>query len=205
MDTFELQPSMHAFETPIGWCALCGNEENLLAVSMGHRDAQAAIGKLHADPRLAKVQFAGSASRWARTLGGRIAAMLEGEPDDFRDVPVALDHVGPFTKRVLLACRKIGWGQTASYAELARTAGSPGAARAVGQAMAGNRTPLVVPCHRVVASGGRLGGFSAPQGLKLKQWLLDLEQSGHGINSTKLRGQGRFFSSRGKKFSKILA
>ena len=66
-------------------------------------------------------------------------------------------------------------GETVSYAELAGRAGSPNAARAVGGVMAGNRVPLLVPCHRVVGAGGRLGGFSAPTGVELKKRLLALE------------------------------
>ena len=72
---------------------------------------------------------------------------------------------------------------TRSYGEVAAAAGSPGAARAVGQVMAANRTPLIVPCHRVLAAGGKIGGFSAPQGLALKRRLLALE-SGEGAGSS---------------------
>ncbi len=103
--------------------------------------------------------------------------MLEGEPDDFREVPVDLSHLTPFAQRVIKACRRVAWGQTASYGKLAQAAGSPGAARAVGQVMSTNRTPLVVPCHRIIASDGRLGGFSAPQGLTMKRRLLALESA----------------------------
>jgi methylated-DNA-[protein]-cysteine S-methyltransferase len=98
-----------------------------------------------------------------------------GEPVDFADVPVALDHLTPFARRVVKHCRAIRRGQTRSYGDVAAAAGRPGAARAVGQVMAANRTPLVVPCHRVVAADGRLGGFSAPTGLAMKRRLLALE------------------------------
>ena len=72
-------------------------------------------------------------------------------------------------------CRRIPYGRTMSYAELAAKAGSPNAARAVGNCMAGNRIPLIVPCHRVVCSDGRLGSYSAPGGTRMKRRLLDLE------------------------------
>ncbi|MEX1224432.1 MAG: MGMT family protein, partial [Pirellulales bacterium] len=75
------------------------------------------------------------------------------------------------------ACRRIPIGQTMSYAELAAVAGSPGAARAVGNIMAGNRVPIIVPCHRVVGSGGSLGGYSSSGGLRTKRRLLSLEAS----------------------------
>ncbi|XZE52951.1 methylated-DNA--[protein]-cysteine S-methyltransferase [Planctomycetaceae bacterium SH139] len=90
---------------------------------------------------------------------------------------IAADSSGwpPFFARVYQFCRLIAPGQTLSYAELAGRAGSPRAARAVGQAMARNRLPLVIPCHRVLASGGKMGGYSGPGGVDTKRWLLALE------------------------------
>jgi methylated-DNA-[protein]-cysteine S-methyltransferase len=105
----------------------------------------------------------------------RLVRYADGEPVDFRDVPVAVEHLSAFQRRVVRACRAIPAGERRTYGQLAAAAGSPGAARAVGQVMATNRVPLIVPCHRVVASGGRLGGFSAPQGLAMKRRLLSLE------------------------------
>jgi methylated-DNA-[protein]-cysteine S-methyltransferase len=79
-----------------------------------------------------------------------------------------------FRRRVLGELAKVRFGHTLSYGELARRAGSPGAARAVGGVMAKNPIPLVVPCHRVLAAGGKIGGFTG--GLGLKRALLDLEK-----------------------------
>ncbi len=139
---------------------------------MGHRSVENAARSIEK-----AVGAAIRRSSWNRRLAERMIAALEGEPDEFRDVEIDLNHLTPFARRVAAACRRIGWGQTRSYGELAAVAGFPGAARAVGHVMATNRTPLLVPCHRVVASGGRLGGFSAPQGIKLKRRLLDLEMA----------------------------
>jgi methylated-DNA-[protein]-cysteine S-methyltransferase len=83
--------------------------------------------------------------------------------------------VTDFQRKVLDACRAIPPGETLSYAELAVIAGAPGAARAVGNVMRTNRIPLVIPCHRVVGSGGSLGGYSAPDGLAMKRKLLERE------------------------------
>jgi methylated-DNA-[protein]-cysteine S-methyltransferase len=91
--------------------------------------------------------------------GGRFAFTV---PHDHR-------HLTPFTRAVLDACRAIPPGRTASYGELAVIAGSPGGARAVGQAMHRNPTPILVPCHRVTAAGGDIGGFTP--GLDLKRRL----------------------------------
>ncbi|MHB8926503.1 MAG: methylated-DNA--[protein]-cysteine S-methyltransferase [Bacillota bacterium] len=82
-------------------------------------------------------------------------------------------EVTVFQRRVLEACADIPYGSTNTYAELAATVGRPGAARAVGQVMAANPVPLVLPCHRVLATGGGLGGFGG--GLPMKRWLLDME------------------------------
>jgi methylated-DNA-[protein]-cysteine S-methyltransferase len=87
--------------------------------------------------------------------------------------PVDLDGLPPFQRTVLTALRRIGRGRTISYGELAERVGKPGAARAVGNACANNPVPLWVPCHRVLASGGKLGGFSG--GLDTKRALLALE------------------------------
>jgi methylated-DNA-[protein]-cysteine S-methyltransferase len=105
----------------------------------------------------------------------RLLNYADGEPEDLRDVPLALDHLSTFQRRVVKACRAIPLGERRTYGQLAAAAGSPGAARAVGTVMATNRVPLIVPCHRVVASGGKLGGFSSPQGLAMKRRLLELE------------------------------
>ncbi len=91
------------------------------------------------------------------------------------DVPVRLDHLTSFQKEVLKACRRIPPGRTLTYGQLAERLGHPRAARAVGNALARNPVPLVIPCHRVVASGGQWGGFSAEAGVPLKKRLLALE------------------------------
>ena len=89
---------------------------------------------------------------------------------DWRDMPV-------FRRAVLRQCRRISYGDTVSYQDLARAAGRPRAVRAVGGAMARNPLPLVVPCHRVLRADGSLGGFSSPGGIKLKERLLRLENA----------------------------
>ena len=82
-----------------------------------------------------------------------------------------------FSRRIYDACRQIESGETVSYKELAGMAGRPRASRAVGTAMAKCRVTIVIPCHRVIASGGKLGGFGGPGGLDLKRKLLQLERA----------------------------
>jgi methylated-DNA-[protein]-cysteine S-methyltransferase len=105
----------------------------------------------------------------------RLQAYAEGEPEDFRDVQVDLGGLSGFRRRVFEACRQIPYGQTLSYAELAVRAGFPKAFRAVGNCLAANRVPLIIPCHRVVCSNGQIGRFSAPGGGGMKQRLIQLE------------------------------
>lgn len=170
---FKVNTELTTFQTPIGWCAMVGRGDLLQALTFGHRSADAAVNWLD----VTIVRDSKQTNRWNRTLAERITFVLDGEPDNLRDVAVDLSHLTPFAIRVVKACRRVSWGDTATYKQLAEAAGSSGAARAVGHVMSSNRTPLVVPCHRVVASGGHLGGFSAPQGLAMKRRLLDQESA----------------------------
>jgi len=106
-------------------------------------------------------------------LAKRMAAYFRGARDDFADVPLDLEWCTPFQRAVAEALRRIPYGETVTYGELAALAGYPNAQRAAGSFCARNRTPLVVPCHRVVAAGG-LGSYGS-LGLAYKRRLLELE------------------------------
>jgi methylated-DNA-[protein]-cysteine S-methyltransferase len=165
------------FATAWGWTAFCWSAGRVHRLVFGHATPQAALGALwpEEDIELVIDEPTGAAAQ----LADRLRAYLDGEPDDFRDVPVALAANTPFQRSVLQACRRIPYGQTRTYGQLAATAGSPRACRAVGNIMAANRLPLIIPCHRVVGSHGSLGGYSAPGGLTLKRRLLQLEGARH--------------------------
>jgi methylated-DNA-[protein]-cysteine S-methyltransferase len=111
-------------------------------------------------------------------LIGRLQAYADGFPDDFRSVQLDLSGFSTFQRRVIEQCRKIPYGQTVTYGELAAKVGSPRAARAVGNCMAANPFPLVVPCHRVVPSSGGVGSYSAPGCAETKRRLLAMESAG---------------------------
>ena len=111
------------------------------------------------------------------TLQKQIIAYFEGSYVNFDpNIPIVLDGFSQFARRVLTACRKISFGQTVSYGQLAKKVRNPNAARAVGGVMSKNPLPLIVPCHRVIRSDGRIGGFSAQGGTKLKKRLLQFER-----------------------------
>lgn len=125
-----------------------------------------------------------ASARIALDLVDRLRRYADDFRDDFADIPLATDEHTEFQRRVLEACRSIEAGRTLTYGQLATLVGSPGSARAVGNVMASNRFAPVVPCHRVVGSGGGLGGYSAPAGLELKRRLLAEEARRGGTAET---------------------
>jgi methylated-DNA-[protein]-cysteine S-methyltransferase len=101
---------------------------------------------------------------------------FDGEEVDFSGVRLDLGHQDAFFEQIYAAARRISWGQTTTYGALAKELGAgPEAARDVGQAMAKNPVALIIPCHRVLAAGNKIGGFSAPGGSTAKQHMLELE------------------------------
>jgi methylated-DNA-[protein]-cysteine S-methyltransferase len=110
-----------------------------------------------------------------RRLQRDLRDYFEGRPVEFR-YPLDLAGATPFQRAVWRALRRIPYGQTRSYAKIARAVGRPRAFRAVGAACGNNPLPLLIPCHRVVASNGKIGGFSS--GLRWKKYLLALEVAG---------------------------
>ena len=152
-------------------------------MSSGCHVVSTAFGPLHlawndaglASVSLHRAEALGAPPAWVLEVARRLAAHLAGHPDPLLDVPLDLSACPPFHARVYAELRRVLPGQTVSYGELARRVGSAGAARAVGQAVARNPWLLVVPCHRVLAAGGALGGFSAPGGVATKRQLLAIE------------------------------
>jgi len=117
---------------------------------------------------------------WVLLAIARIQALLEGVPDDLADLPLDMEGVPPFHRRVYEATRAIPPGRTLTYGEVARQLGEPGAARAVGQALGHNPFAPVVPCHRVLAAGSGAGGFSATGGVATKLRMLQIEKARMG-------------------------
>jgi methylated-DNA-[protein]-cysteine S-methyltransferase len=157
------------FPTALGWMSIGWNADGLASVRMGYPSREAL------EEVLATSNAAAAPPLWCQQLADRLQAYGSGVKDDFRDVPVAPLWNTPFQNDIVAALRSVPYGERTTYRDLAALVGRPGAARAVGQVMATNPVPLVVPCHRVLASGGKLGGFSAPTGIALKQQLLEME------------------------------
>lgn len=155
--------------TQLGWIAFVHNGPQLMRLSFGHPTEAAAVRAVNG------VGMEISTAPFAERLRKKLIRFADGEPVDFESVEADLSHLTPFGQRVIAACRAIPQGEVKTYGQLAAECGKPGAARAVGSVMAKNRTPLITPCHRVVPAGGKLGGFSAPQGVRMKERLLALE------------------------------
>ncbi len=153
------------FDTALGRCAVRWSAQGLTGVRL---------------PGGALPPVALPTDRWPPFVADAVAgmqALLAGQPRDLLHVPLDDADTGPFERRVYAACRALPPGHTCTYGELARAIEDPSALRAVGHALGRNPWPLVVPCHRVLAAGGRLGGFSAPGGADTKQRLLLIEST----------------------------
>lgn len=147
------------FRTPVGWLEVRASEEGVVAVEFGAREEEGEGGS-------------GQALAWARQAKEELEAYFSGRQRGF-SVPLVLNGT-PFQQAVWRKLLEIPYGQTATYGALARELGRAGAARAVGAACAVNPIPILVPCHRVLGSGGALTGFAG--GLSVKAKLLALER-----------------------------
>jgi len=175
-----------AFETSLGYTTLARTGRRIHALTFGHASERSALkalartlsAKANGKQTPYALQEVESLSAGDDEFVDQLYAFATGEVTRFDGFEVDTSHLTEFGKKVTAACRRIAWGQTLTYGELAKRAGRPGAARAVGSVMSRNRVPLIVPCHRVVPAGKGLGGFSSPQGVAMKQRLLELEQQG---------------------------
>jgi len=156
-----------AVRAPIGTVWLAATRDGLVRVSFRRRETDF-TAELR---RRLRKEVVKSAER-LRPIAEQMKAYFGGTRSAF-DVPVDLSRVTPFQRRVLLATRAVRAGDLASYADIARRIGQPRASRAVGQALGRNPIPIVIPCHRVVASDGSLGGYAG--GLAMKKKLLAIE------------------------------
>ena len=158
------------FETEWGYFGLFG-ADNALFRSCLPMDTKEQVSKA----LLAGVDNAVVDNRCFSDTMELVKAYYKGCCVNFSKVKIGLDSKTEFAKAILTALRKVKSGRTVSYSELAKMAGRDGASRAVGTVMVNNDLPLIIPCHRVLRSDGKIGGFSAAEGASTKQRMLDLE------------------------------
>ena len=166
----DTHPVTTVFESDLGWMGVQWVGKLVVRTTFGHADPGSALEKLpyEDDPR----------ERLNQAQAALVKAMCRnasGRKVDFSRIELETSDFTPFQLAVLKACRAVVWGETETYGGLAASAGSPRAARAAGSVMSKNRFPIIVPCHRIIASGHRPGGFTAPGGVSMKERMLQME------------------------------
>ena len=170
-------PGYTLFDTAIGVCALAWGERGVVGFWLPEATpdhTRARVLRRHPDA------VEGAPPTPVQAAIGATITLLAGEPRDLIDIVVELDHLPDFDRRVLDVTRAIPPGSTLTYGQVAARVGEPGAAQAVGKALGRNPIPVIVPCHRVLAAGGKLNGFSAPGGVRTKRRLLEIENARTG-------------------------
>src|SRR5712692_6314504 len=162
------------FATPIGRCAIVWGERGIVAVRLPERrDSETRARILRRFPHAREAP----PPRPVQDALERIVALLRGQAIDLSSIALDLDGVPAFDREVYGVARSIPCGSTTTYGEIAARLNERGSARDVGVALARNPFAIVVPCHRVLAAGGKAGGFSAMGGLKTKLRLLMIERA----------------------------
>ncbi len=160
------------FETPIGRCGISWSARGITGLQFPGENAEATRSELALRfPEARETE----PPAFVTTAIAAIIALLEGADDDLTSIPLDPDHIPPFNQRVYDVTRAIPPGETLTYGEVAAAIGEPGAARAVGRALGENPYPIIIPCHRVLAAGGKMGGFSGTGGIATKRRILAIE------------------------------
>ncbi|MEA2759463.1 MAG: methylated-DNA-[protein]-cysteine S-methyltransferase [Methylobacteriaceae bacterium] len=167
-----MNASFTLFETAIGPCALIWGEHGIFGVQLPERNAAATRARI-----IRRFPDAEEGAPAGDVAGARdaIVALICGENRDLRDVALDMRDLPSLNRQVYEIARAIAPGATLTYGDIAIKLGDRTLAQAVGQALGKNPYPIIVPCHRVLASGGKIGGFSAPTGIALKRKLLAIE------------------------------
>ena len=162
------------FPTPIGTCGIAWGEAGVRGLQLPQ--AREADTRSRLQRRFPRAVEQAPTPAVRRAIDG-IAALLAGESVDLSDVPLDMDGLPSFHCRVYEVARQIPPGRTLTYGEIAVRLEEPGSARAVGEALGSNPFAIIVPCHRVLAAGGKPGGFSAHGGVRTKLRLLAIEKA----------------------------
>lgn len=174
-----VNPLAFCFSTPFGLMAIAWKNEKIVATQLPEPNKDALLSSLRRRLKNPDLQWSASAPEFVRQTAKNIQKHLGGDAQKFPMDHLALEKISPFFRKVYERANRIPPGAIRTYGELAKEAGSPLASRAVGQAMARNPFPLLVPCHRVVGNNQKLVGFSAHGGINTKASLLELESLAH--------------------------
>ena len=166
--------SFAVFETAIGWCGIAWGANGIAGVQLPEADERATRTRMARRYHGAHEETPPPATQ--RAIDG-IVTLLRGDAIDLSAVNLDMDGVPAFHRRVYDVARTIGPGATLTYGKIAARLEAPGAAQTVGHALGKNPFPIIVPCHRVLAAGGKTGGFSAPGGVATKLRILAIEGS----------------------------
>lgn len=169
--------SFALFETAFGRCGIVWSARGIAGVQLPEKSAAATRARVLR--RFPAEHEAVPPADVQRTIDA-IAGLLRGAPVELRHVGLDTEGVPDFNRRVYDVARGIGPGATLTYGEVAERLGDRGLARDVAQALSENPFPIIVPCHRVLAAGGKIGGFSAPGGVRTKLRLLSIEGAQYG-------------------------
>ena len=178
------------FDTTIGRCGIAWGNRGVIGVQLPETGGE---GRTRARVlrRLAGARETAPPPLVQEAID-RILDLLRGAASDLSTVALDMDGVPEFDRRVYAVARGITPGATLSYGEIAARLGERGLARDVGQALGRNPFPIIVPCHRVLAAGGKAGGFSANGGVTTKLRLLTIERARTGDAPTLFDGDRAF-------------
>jgi methylated-DNA-[protein]-cysteine S-methyltransferase len=160
------------FSTAIGRCAVAWSTEGISGLALPAHDDRVLRSRMQRRPASVHER---DAPREVQQVIADIQRLLAGEHRDLSSAVLDMTDVPEFDRHVYVETRSISPGQTLTYGDIASRLGDVGLSRAVGQALGRNPIPIIVPCHRVLAAQGRLGGFSAPGGASTKRKLLEIE------------------------------
>jgi methylated-DNA-[protein]-cysteine S-methyltransferase len=162
------------FDTPIGLCGLAWSGRGVTVLELPEATPGATRARLR--KRVGNPLERQPPPAITQVVE-QVVALLNGAAIDLTTIALDMDRIGEFERRVYETTRFIPCGETRTYGEIARAIGEPNAARGVGQALGRNPYALIVPCHRVVAAGGKTGGFSAGGGVTTKLRILEIERA----------------------------
>ena len=183
------------FETAFGACGIVWTARGIAGVNLPEGSEESTrAGVVKRFPEAAEAKPDAEVQK----IIGEVVALIAGDKIDFSHV--TLDHapLPEFSKRVYEIVRTIPIGQTLTYGDIAKKLGDVSLSREIGQAMGRNPTPVIMPCHRVVAASGKTGGFSAPGGVDTKMKLLSIERR-HGNHAPTLFDNDTAFQYSAKK------